>query len=62
MNKVTKAEREKILARARELQRNGIEYAAAVAQIQAEFGISRERAKSAASKALRLSRYKRPTP
>jgi len=56
MNKITATGREKILARARSLQRAGVSYAAAVSQLQSEFGISRDRARSAVGKALRTSR------
>ena len=59
MNRVTAAEREKILNRARALQHTGMSYNDAIRQLRSEFGISHERARSAVSKALRTSRRRR---
>jgi len=59
MNRVTAAEREKILNRARALQQAGISHDQAIRQLRSEFGISHERARSAVSKALRTSRRRR---
>ena len=59
MNRVTAAERERILNRARALQSTGVSYSDAIRQLRSEFGISHERARSAVSKALRTSRRRR---
>ena len=59
MNRITAAEREKILTRARALQHAGISYGKAISQLQTEFSISRDRARRAVAKALRQSRHRR---
>jgi len=59
VNTITKAERQRILRRAQELQaQDQLGYNARIDQIQAEFNISRQRARSAVAEALRISRYK----
>ena len=59
MNRVTAAERERILTRAKALQHTGVSYGKAISQIQTEFSISRDRARRAVTKALRQSRHRR---
>jgi len=59
MNRITAAEREKILTRARTLQQTGVSYNDAIRQLRSEFGISHDRAHSAVAKALRTSRRRR---
>jgi predicted DNA-binding transcriptional regulator len=56
-NTITRAEREKILVRAHEITIGKDRFNAAIAQIQREFGISQQRAKSAVAKAYRQQRH-----
>jgi hypothetical protein len=59
MNRITKEERECIYARASELHATGMDLGDVADQLQTEFGISKQRAVSAAARAIRRARSKK---
>jgi hypothetical protein len=56
MNRITKEEREQIYARAEKLHATDLDLADIADHLQSEFGISRERARHAAARAIRVAR------